>query len=458
MSLQDEKPRMPWYQRIVTEPRDELGRWEKALRFPYDLGRYGARQLRQDRAPQMAGALAFRTLFALLPVLVVGTLLIRAVGGFAEFRVRLADFFTSFGLDEVTIVEAKGYDEGTTLSEWLVELISVVERVNLTAITWVGVFVLIYSALSLMVTIENSFNHIYRAPGGRRWLWRLPIYWTVLTIGPAAIATTMYVSARFDTQVAEHGGWVSVFRAAPVIWSVLASWVVTFGIYKFVPNTHVAYRPALVGSFVAAVVLEFGKGSLVVYFENALSFRQLYGSLGLVPVFMFWVYLMWLVILFGLEVSATLQMLGGRRLEDIERKRENTGLLDPASVLLVMEVIAENFERSHPTSARELADATSVPETTLVRMLDGLVQAGVLHRLDREDGAVTLSRPPEQISADQLIEYAFRMVDEGAGGRRSAMLQRLREVQRNLLSRATLATLATPSGAMAGGDQAAGES
>ena len=205
-------------------------------------------------------------------------------------------------------------------------------------------------------------------------------------------------------------------------------------------------------------MLEFGKGSLVVYFENALSFRQLYGSLGLVPVFMFWVYLMWLVILFGLEVSATLQMLGGRRLEDIERKRENTGLFDPASVLLVMEVIAENFERSHPTTARELADATSVPETTLVRMLDGLVQAGVLHRLDREDGAVTLSRPPEQISADQLIEYAFRMVDEGAGGRRSAMLQRLREVQRNLLSRATLATLATPSGAMAGGDQAAGES
>ena len=49
--------------RAVTEPRSELDRWEKALRFAHDLGKSGARQLRQDRAPQMAGALTFRTLF-----------------------------------------------------------------------------------------------------------------------------------------------------------------------------------------------------------------------------------------------------------------------------------------------------------------------------------------------------------------------------------------------------------
>ena len=67
-----------WLRRVVTRPREELSRWQKAARFAYDLFRYGGRQLRQDRAPQMAAALAFRTLFALIPVLVVGMVVVNS--------------------------------------------------------------------------------------------------------------------------------------------------------------------------------------------------------------------------------------------------------------------------------------------------------------------------------------------------------------------------------------------
>ena len=57
-----------WMSRVITQPRDELDRWQRAARFAYDLAIYGGRQLRHDRAPQMAAALAFRTLFALVPL------------------------------------------------------------------------------------------------------------------------------------------------------------------------------------------------------------------------------------------------------------------------------------------------------------------------------------------------------------------------------------------------------
>jgi uncharacterized BrkB/YihY/UPF0761 family membrane protein len=69
-----------WLKRVVTQPREELDRWQRAVRFTYDLGRFGAKQLRHDRAQQMAAALTFRTLFGLLPVLVVGTVLVKALG------------------------------------------------------------------------------------------------------------------------------------------------------------------------------------------------------------------------------------------------------------------------------------------------------------------------------------------------------------------------------------------
>ena len=58
-------------QEAIVQPRHELDRWQKAARFVYDLGRCGLRQLDNDRATQMAAALAFRTLFGLMPVLVV---------------------------------------------------------------------------------------------------------------------------------------------------------------------------------------------------------------------------------------------------------------------------------------------------------------------------------------------------------------------------------------------------
>ncbi len=431
---------------LMTQPADELSRFQRTLRFLYDLGRHGARQLQHDRAPQMAGALAFRTLFALLPVMVLGTVLIRAFRGFEELENKLADLFTRLGLDQFQVTgEATGETtvaSGESVSQWLLGLIDQVQEINIAAIGWVGLVVVIYSAIGLMVTIEKSFNIIYRAPEGRSWSKRLTIYWTVLTLGPGAIIVAMYVGNWLDGFFTQQGGWWSVFRAAPVIWNYLALWMVTFAIYKLIPNTNVTYRPALFGALLAAVLLELGKRTLGAYFANAVSFGQLYGSLGLIPVFMFWVYVMWLIVLFGLEVSAALQMLGGRRLEELQAT-DHTGLVDPTSVLLVMQVVARHFASSHPTTARQVADEVSIAESTVLLMFEHLVAAGVLHRLDRVDGSVAMARPPDQITADEIIEIGYRMCDESEASRSSVIIQRLRDVQKNLAGQTTLAKLAS---------------
>jgi membrane protein len=75
-----------WLRRVVTQPHQELDRWQRAARFTYDLARAGGRQLGRDRAPQMAAALAFRSLFALVPVLVVGMVVVKGFGGTESFR------------------------------------------------------------------------------------------------------------------------------------------------------------------------------------------------------------------------------------------------------------------------------------------------------------------------------------------------------------------------------------
>jgi membrane protein len=214
-----------------------------------------------------------------------------------------------------------------------------------------------------------------------------------------------------------------------------------------VPNTTVHKRSALAGSLVAAILLEVGKRFMGAYLENALTIRQLYGSLGLIPLFMFWVYLMWVVVLFGLEVSATLQMLGGRRLEELERKRAVTGVVDPASVLPVMQAVAGRFQHGAPITARQITEEASVPEPTVLRLLEQLEQAGFVHRLAHPEEAFTLALPPDQIAADRLLDIGYELVEESAAPN-LPILEQIREAQRAVAARKTLASLRrlTPAG------------
>ncbi|NOX53266.1 MAG: YihY family inner membrane protein [Planctomycetes bacterium] len=437
-----------WLKRVVTQPRHELDRWQKAVRFMYELGHYGARQLRNDRAPQMAAALAFRALFALFPVLVVATIVVRAVIGIDEFVSLVDGYLAQAHLQDVKLVlPAETGASVVSLRQWLENLIGQAASINLAAVGWIGLVVVIYAAIGLMVTIENAFNLIYRAPEGRAWTRRVPLYWFVLTVSPVAMGVAAYVNGRFEEWIASVEAWQWVLVAARFVWSTVWNWLVLFAIYTLIPNTRVEARPALIGSFLSLVLLHIGMRSLGAYFQNAFSFSRLYGSLGLIPLFMFWTYLMWLALLFGLEVSATLQMLRGRRLEEIEPRRHPVGLIDPAAVIGVMQAVAQRFAAGDVVTDQQIAKETGLPQPTVARIVDELVSERLLHRVDSPDRAFCLSRPPERIAAEELLRVGFALADEQYGRRPFRLLDRFRRAQRQAAAGLSLASLLAETGA-----------
>jgi membrane protein len=226
-----------------------------------------------------------------------------------------------------------------------------------------------------------------------------------------------------------------------VAWSLTIGWLFWFVVYSLVPNTTVSLQASAIGALVCSILIEIAKRSLGAYLSNAFTVSQFYGSLGLVPLFMFWVYLMWVFVLFGLEVSATLQFLGNRALEEIENRRATTGLVEPAAVVSVMEVIAEDFIAGLPTAQRKIADRTGVPEKAVAVIVQELCKNGLLHRIERDQNAVCLAQSPELVTADRLMDVGFQLAD-GAGERRiSQFAERLREHQRALAKSITLASL-----------------
>jgi len=295
-------------QTAISNPIDELTRWERIILYIWKVIRQGARQLKEDRASMMAASLTYRTLFGLLPVTVVGASVARAIMGVDRFQAFLHESIAVLGLNDVTLDQGEN-GSVVTLGSWLSEIVSSGMDINIAALTWVGLLVLVYSAIALLVDIETCFNVISRTEKGRSWARRLPLYWFVLTFGPVLVALSFWTDRQVSLFFSTYVTWDWLHWVIANIWSFAFGWVSLLLLYKMVPASKVHARPAMIGAFIATLLLLIGKGTLGLYFSHAMSLRHMYGSLGLVPVFMFWLYLMWLIILLGLQISAILQQV-----------------------------------------------------------------------------------------------------------------------------------------------------
>ncbi len=303
-----------WLRSAIANPFEELNRWERVVRFTWNVIRQGTRQLSQDRAGMMAASLTYRTLFGLLPVTVVGAGVAKAIMGADRFQDFLQNSIGALGLNEVQLEIS---ESGTivTLGSWLSEIVSSGMNVSIAALTWVGLLVLVYSAIALLVDIETCFNVICRAKRGRSWLRRLPLYWFVLTFGPVLLAVVFWLDSQFDSILSSFMLWGTLQWSLESILNFIPAWLSVLFLYRMVPTVKLDFKPLLVGALISTILLLVGKATLGLYVNNALSLRHMYGSLGLVTVFMFWVYLMWLFILLGLQVSAILQQVSTSELE-----------------------------------------------------------------------------------------------------------------------------------------------
>ena len=124
------------------------------------------------------------------------------------------------------------------------------------------------------------------------------------------------------------GLWLGWGEALPVVGPLFAflgqfgglagSFVLLALLYKLLPNTLVRWRPALIGALVAATLWHVSKWGFGLYVSRALPYLKLYGAIGLIPLFLFWLYLNWLIVLFGMELAFTLQAMRGRAFDHLD--------------------------------------------------------------------------------------------------------------------------------------------
>lgn len=467
-----------------------LVRWYRQIAQTIHVLRRAGRILMHTSLPRMAAALSYRTIFGLIPTLVIG---IAVLGSFAspermqetirglleysgiseividqetvaraeeaaQYRPRLGFFgpkdpaLEQSGPEQPPTTAGNGAGEPTTpptrtaaagpsqagnpgagsaptagqpapiisprLEDWIAELVSRVRGIAFQAIGAIGVLMLAYAAISMLIEVERAFNDIYRAPRGRAWRQRIPLYWTMLTLGLTLVLFTFFLSARATAWLGDLSpalgkgsalGTLITFSA-----TLLTSTLLFIGVYLWVPNTRVAWRPAVIGAFVAALGWEISKLGLAQYTNFATGYARLYGSLGLIPLLLIWVYATWLIVLFGLQVAYALQHYKTWKAED-EARDAAPAVMEPAAVVVVAAEIARGFATGKAVLGGNLGTRVGLDDRAVQAIVQRLIGAGVASRLEQPDTALTLSGPAERVRIEDLLRIGFDMAGPARG-------------------------------------------
>jgi len=406
---------------------NELRQARRDARRTWEIVRRLARDLLRTSLPTMAAALSFRTLFSLVPILVLGMVVLGSFATPDQVHEAITKMLQFSGLDEIVIdaPAAESQDGGGAISvdDWINQLVQRVQDVNFRTIGLLGILLLAYAAIAMFVEVERAFNKIFNAESGRSWAKRVTVYWTLLTLGSIGLLASFYVGERITSLVADMGvgGYILKFVAF-LVTAGITSLVLVLA-YTGVPTARVTFRAAFAGAGFAAILWEACKWGFTLYLGYSTKYITFYGSIALLLFFLLWVYLTWLLVLFGLQVAYAFQHFdrfrdaAGRDV-DAEAQRDAT-LIDPVRFVRIAIAAARAFAKGESLDAADAAEAAEVSPGLAAAMLDRLAQAGVVrpHTAgDDEESTWALARPAEAIQIADLVALGPRPESVADGG------------------------------------------
>lgn len=352
------------------------------------------REMVRDQLHVRAATLSYWSLVGIVPALVLVAASMTPFGGEEAVRELLYR----------TLLAGPVRAVGTQLDTWL----AAVDFASLGVAGLVGVAI---TASRIYFSVEEAYNQLWNVPVRRSFAMRVVIFYAMLTLVPVLIAYGFHLTGELRATV-DIG---LLARATPAVLTAVAF----AGAIKALPDTDVRWGPAVVGGGCSAVMFEVAKGGFGAYTdllgtEDAAA--AVYGSLALFPIFLLWLYVLWWIVLFGVELAYVAQRFPDLRAAEARRHAHESLAGRHADVFFALRCLA-------PIVGTYVAGGGPVRESTITRdvaaepaqvraALDTLVQVGVLV----ESAAGYLPAvPPGQIALGEVVRrYRARTRPAGA--------------------------------------------
>ncbi|MDH5216141.1 MAG: YihY family inner membrane protein [Gammaproteobacteria bacterium] len=376
-----------------------------------DLGEYGTlkrkwmrfarilyvamRDLQSGSLTLRAMGLVYTTLLSLVPMLAVSFSLLKAFGVQYQIEPLLSEMLSPLGSNGPDIVNA---------------IISFVNRIDVGVLGAIGFVFLFYTVVSLISKIEEAFNYIWQIHTQRNVLQRFSYYLSVILIGPVLIFTALgFMASMMSTTFVQRLSEMEPFGSLFFVTGYLASYVLVIiafvFIYIFLPNTPVKFRPALTGAFIAGIMWKTAGWVFATFIATTTKYHAIYSGLAVLILFMVWIYVSWLILLFGAKITYYIQN------PEVIRRYRLSGYLSNNTkeqlVLATMYYIGEHYLTGQKSlTIDELSHLTKTPTEWIEKIITTLKKNSLILETDSSPRSYVPARDLDTISLYQILEAA----------------------------------------------------
>lgn len=352
-----------------------------------------------------SGALTFTTMLSIVPLLAVAFSIAKGFGlQNSEF---IHEALSRLASGNETVVES---------------IVGYIDNTNVRTLGWVGVAFLLATVFSMVSSVEQAFNVIWGVRRGRSPWRKFTDFFSVILIMPVVFLVTTSVTVTVQkSEIVQRVmqvsglGWLEglLFKFAPLV-------LIWFGfvfIYSFIPNTKVQIRSAALGGAVAAVLWQLAQGAYIRWQMGFNNYNAIYGSFAQLPLFLIWLYISWIIVLFGAEMCVAVQHL--RRFTKQQFIRNASIAQRQKLAVAMMLLIVRPFRDGEPLPVVEaISDRLMIPRETVVELFGLLGAAGLC--APSEDGDDLRFYPAMQPERIRVLDVIRAVIaggdDEDIGG------------------------------------------
>jgi membrane protein len=345
-----------------------------------------------------ASALTFTTLLSLVPLLALMFSVLKGFGVQNELEPLLLENLAVGGGEAVT------------------KIVEYINNTNVGRLGMYGLILLIIAVLTLLSNIEESFNSVWGVKETRPLLRRFTDYFSVVTIGPLLVVIAISMTSTLKSQglvqtllEKQYVGQVllSLFEVLPF----MVMWLVFAGLYLFMPNIKVSPRAALIGGIFGGTLWQLSQWGYLNFQVGVARYNAIYGTMAALPILMVWIYLSWMIVLLGLEMTYATQNLRTIR-QDIRGAQVNFASLEFIS-LTVLLVVGRRFYLGQPAlSQEELSASLDVSPRLLHNILEELTRLGFVVATE-QDGDSAGYQPAQALEKIKLHDVLRGLAVDG---------------------------------------------
>ena len=313
-----------------------------------------------------------------------------------------------FGLDKIFI--QKFFELWPGNNSFLRVIVDIAQRLLLSTessiLTGVGIVILIYSAVKVLIMLENSFNKIWKINKKRSITRRVVDYIAIIFLGPIFFVLLSALNSVAVEEISKHFSGNAVIMNLFIGLFGPATYIILFSyLFYVIPNTNVKIKPAVYAGIVTTL-LTFGWKLLFLLLQSSITrYNIIYGSLALIPIFLIWVQYVWVTILLGAQIAFSIQtsdeFLYSEKIEmPIKVKRE--------AGILILSLIIKNFvEKKESFTYQKLTDRLGMEVFFVKEILSDLEKMGFINEVfydKNSDSQYQVAYSPESITIREFMK------------------------------------------------------